>query len=92
MKRFILGILLVLSVASAALADAFQFVSQANGAYASGAAVDLDGKLLGYTDNYGRIIISLPPGRYPVAISFLGQRTLVPLTVTGAAQLQVVNF
>jgi len=93
MKKFIIGIFLALIMVSPALADAFQFVRRANGAYVSGAAVHFEGKLLGYTDNYGRIIISLAPGKkYAVDVSFLGQSTSVDVTITGNPQLQVVNL
>jgi len=92
MKRVILSVLLATSMASVAHADPFQLVDQATGANASGAAVYLDGKLLGYTDNYGRIIISMPPKAYDVSVSFMGKTRSVHLTITGNAQLQVVNF
>jgi hypothetical protein len=92
MKTFTLSVLLAMSMASAAQADPFQLVDQATGAHASGAAVYLKDKLLGYTDNYGRIVISMSPGPYTVSVSFMGKTRSVSLTVTGSQQLQVVTF
>jgi hypothetical protein len=92
MKRVILSVLVVMSMTSATQADPFQFVDHTTGAYASGAAVYLNDELLGYTDNYGRIIISKPPQAYTVGISFTGQTRRVSITVTGNPRLQVVTF
>ena len=92
MKRFILAIFLAVSMASAALADAFQLVRQATGAYASEAAVYFNDKLVGYTDPHGRIVISMPSGTYTFVVFSLGQKASVVLTLTGNPQLQVVNF
>jgi hypothetical protein len=92
MKRFTLSVLLAMSMASAAQADQFQLVDRATGARASGAAVYLNDKLLGYTDNYGRIIISNLSGPVTVTVSFMGKSRSVSLTLTGSPQLQVVTF
>ncbi len=92
MKRFILSVFVAMSMASATHADQFQLVDRATGAHASGAAVYLNDKLLGYTDNYGRIIISMSPGPYTVGVSFMGKTRSVSLTLTGSQQLQVVTF
>jgi hypothetical protein len=92
MKRFILSVLVAMSMAFAAHADQFQLVDRATGARASGAAVYLNDKLLGYTDNYGRIIISNPSGAVTVGVSFMGKIRSVSLAVTGSPQLQVVPF
>jgi hypothetical protein len=89
MKRFTFSILLAISIASAVHADQFQLVDRATGANASGAAVYLNDKLAGYTDNYGRIIISTS-GTY--IVSFMGEKRSVSLTVNGSQKLQVVSF
>jgi len=92
MKRVVPSVFLAVSIAFAAQADPFQLIRKATGGYASGAAIYLNGKLLGYTDDYERIIIELPAKTYTVDVSFLGQTTKVVLTVTGNSQLQVVKF
>jgi hypothetical protein len=67
-EEMTLSVLLAMSMASAAEADEFQLLDRATGARASGAAVHLNDKPLGYTDNYGRIIISNLSG--PVTLPY----------------------
>jgi hypothetical protein len=81
-----------MSMASAAHADQFQLIDRASGARASGAAAYLNDKLLGYIDNYGRIIISKLSGPVTVTVSFMSKARPVSLTLTGSPQLQVVTF
>jgi hypothetical protein len=60
-------------------ADSFQFVNRNTGAFASYSAVSIDDNLVGYTDMYGRIDISRPPGQYTCTIRFLGKTFTVQL-------------
>jgi hypothetical protein len=91
MKRVILAILLVLGLATPALADAFQFVS-GTGALAVGAAVYSGGKLVGYTNVQGVLFINVPPGTYRFLVVYMGKKSELPLNITGNPQLQQVRI
>jgi len=91
MKRVILVILLVLGLATTALADAFQFVSR-TGALAVGAAVYSGGNLVGYTNVQGILFINSPPGTYRFLVVYMGQRSELQLNITGNPQLQGVRL
>ena len=91
MKRVILAILLVLGLATTALADVFQFVS-GTGALAVGAAVYSGGKLIGYADVQGVLFINISPGTYQFLVVYRGQQRELPLTITGKPHLQQVRI
>jgi hypothetical protein len=91
MQRVILAILLVLGLATTALADVFQFVSR-TGALAVGAAVYSRGVLVGYTNVQGVISINSPPGTSTFSVDYLGKKSEIQLNLTGKPQLQVVSL
>ena len=91
MTRVILAILLVLLLATAALADTFQFVSH-TGALAVGAAVYSGGKLIGYTNVQGVISINVPIGSYKFWVFYMGVGRELQLNITGNLQLQQVRL
>jgi hypothetical protein len=90
MKRVILTGLSVLALATTVFADAFQFVRQNTKALVVGAAIHLDGKLIGYTNDQGIIFITSPQGTNTFLVSYRDQTTRVDLNITGNPQLQVV--
>jgi len=90
MKRFILAILLVLGLASAAWADAFQFVNR-SGALLVGAAVYCEGRLVGYTNVQGIIFINAPAGSHRFTVVYMGHQSEFQLNITGNPQLQEVR-
>jgi hypothetical protein len=92
MTRAILAILLVLGLATTALADAFQFVSGTGGALAVGAAVYSGGKLVGYTDDQGILFINVPPGTSRFQVVYRGQSRELQLNITGNPRLQQVRL
>jgi hypothetical protein len=91
MTRVILAILLVLGLATAALADTFQFVTR-TGALAVGAAVYSGGKLIGYTNVQGMLFIDAPRGASRFQVVYMGQQRELQLNVTGNPQLQQVRL
>jgi hypothetical protein len=91
MKRTILAIFLVFVCASTGLADSFQFRTT-TGVLAVEAAVYLDGRLVGYTDAQGIIIISSPKGAKTFSVRYRDKVTKVTLCITGNPQLQMITI
>ena len=91
MNRVILAILLVLGLATTALADAFQLLS-GTGALAVGAAVYSGGKLIGYADVQGVLFINVSPGTHQFLVVYQGQQREITLTIKGNPHLQQVRI
>jgi hypothetical protein len=89
-SRIFLLIVIYMYTAGSSEADPFQFVNRNTGAFASYSAVSIDDKLVGYTDMYGRIDISRPPGQYICTIRFLGRTVTAQLTISGDTRLKPV--
>jgi hypothetical protein len=92
--RFICACAILACFASPAMADPFQFISGATGAFIAYAPVYVDNVFVGYTDLYGRITINpgSPPGQHLCAVDYMGQRLQRPLPIVGTTQMQVVKF
>jgi hypothetical protein len=89
LRVFLLMVMYMCTVGSSE-ADPFQFVKRDTGAFVSYSAVSIDDKLVGYTDMYGRIDISRPPGQYTCTIGFLGKTFTVSLKISGDTKLKPV--
>jgi hypothetical protein len=89
-STLLLPIIAALVIAKISSADSFQFVDSHTGAFASYSRVEIDNTPSGFTDMYGRINLSRPPGPYTCTISFFGRVFHVQLNVTGDANLKRV--
>jgi hypothetical protein len=91
-RRALPLILLTVALSQICTADPVQFVDAQTGAYASYSRVEIDDRLIGYTDMYGRIKISMPKGDYPCSVKFFGHTFQVRLSITGDANLKRIEL
>jgi hypothetical protein len=91
-RHLFLLIFLVFVISRTCKADPFQFVDARTGAFASYARVEIDGTPLGYTDLYGRISISRPPGEHVCRVTYSGRTFELRLSVTGDVDLKRVEL
>lgn len=91
-RQPLLLIFVAFVISSTCKADPFQFVDAHTGAFASYARVGIDKTPLGYTDMYGRISISQPPGEHLCTVTYSGRTFEVRLSITGDEKLRRVEL
>lgn len=92
LRLLLLLILLTLAASRICEADPVQFVDAQTGAYASYSRVEIDNKLIGYTDMYGRIKVSLPNGEYRCSVAYFGHPFEINLSITGDVKLKRIEL
>lgn len=91
-RLVLLLMLLTLAMSRICTADQVQFVDSRTGAYANYSRVEIDNKLIGFTDMYGRISFSMPNGEYVCSVKFFGHTFKVRLNITGAVNLKRIEL
>jgi hypothetical protein len=89
---FIIFLCIFLLIANVSYADQFQVVDNKSGFYVAYSPCNLNGKLIGYTDKYGRITINLKNGTYSFEITFRNKLTNINLTINGSSNLKIIKI
>lgn len=88
-KTIIVVILVFLSV-EVANADKFQLIERGSGSYIAYSPVYSEGKLIGYTDKYGRISINYRNGRYTFQVFYESRKMPASVVIDGSPYLKRV--
>jgi len=92
MKTILAGVALAALFASpAARADYFQIFDAEGRNFVASARVDIEGRSV-YTDRYGRIQVTLPPGLHQARVVVGGTTRSVTLQVDGGDKLKTLRL
>ncbi len=79
-------------IANVTYADQFQLVDKRSGFYIAYSPCYLNDKLMGYTDQYGRITINLNNGTYLLRITNRNKNTNIKLTIDRSSKLKIIKI
>ena len=90
--KIILIIFILIFISLNTFTDDFQLYQSNYRMYISFSPVYINNALIGYTNKYGIIRITMDPGRYNGHIEFAGKRYNIIITITNSNNLVRINI